>query len=176
MNIKDIYENNDKIHEKTKQLAASLNDEQTAALADGGEWTVAHIFEHIAIVKDGMAKISAKLLTAAKESGKMANGSARLSENFQTKAAEAQQLKFEAPDRMRPTDHRRIAGEDGRNATNSGRFAPAFRDGRVFGFQISAPVYGRIDRARMADADRRTRSQTSAANRKNAGKKLKARK
>ena len=109
MNIKDIYENNEKIHEKTKQLAASLSDEQTSAQSDNGEWTVAHIFEHMAIVQDGMAKISAKLLTAAKEAGKTSDGAAQLSENFQTKAAEAQQLKLEAPERVRPTGTKTVA-------------------------------------------------------------------
>ncbi len=109
MNIKDIYEYNKNIHEKTKQLAASLNEAQTAALADNEKWTVAHIFEHMAIVKDGMVKISAKLLNAAQAAGKTADGTAILSENFQTKAAEALKNKLEAPERVRPSGGQTIA-------------------------------------------------------------------
>lgn len=103
MNIREIYENNDQIHEKTKQLAASLSDEQINFLPDGEKWSIAHIYEHMAMVQDGMTKISAKLLNEAKNSNKKSSGEAVLSENFQRKAAEAQQLKFEAPERIQPT-------------------------------------------------------------------------
>lgn len=101
--IADIYAANDKIHDKLKITIANLSDEQLAYLPDGEKWNVAHIVEHIAIVKDGMSKISAKLLTQAQAAGKTSDGKAILTENFATKAAEARQLKFEAPDRVRPT-------------------------------------------------------------------------
>jgi len=106
--IGDIYANNDKIRETTKQLVASLTDEQTSNLPEGEKWTIAGIVEHIAIVQDGMAKISAKLLTQAQAAGKSSDGAAHLSENFATKATEAQQLKFEAPDRVRPTGNQSV--------------------------------------------------------------------
>ena len=106
--IGDIYANNDKIRENTKQLIASLTAEQTAVLPEGEKWTVAEIVEHIAIVQDGMTKISAKLLTQAQAAGKTSDGAARLSENFAAKAAEAQTLKFEAPDRVRPTGNQSV--------------------------------------------------------------------
>ena len=106
--IGDIYAKNDAVREKTKQVVAALTDEQTAALPDGEKWTLAEIVEHIAIVQDGMTKISAKLLTQAQAGGKASDGAARLSENFATKAAEAQTLKFEAPDRVRPTGNQSV--------------------------------------------------------------------
>lgn len=101
--IGDIYARNDEIHEQTKQLAASLTDEQKTNLPDGEKWTIAEIIEHMAIVQEGMAKISAKLLREAQAAGKPSDGAARLSENFKTKGAEAQRLKLEAPDRVHPT-------------------------------------------------------------------------
>jgi len=109
MNISDIYTNNEQIHEKTKHLVADLTDEQTAFLPENEKWTIAHIIEHIAIVQEGMAKISAKLLTAAQSAGKQSDGTARLSENFANKADQAKSLKFEAPDRVRPTGNQTIA-------------------------------------------------------------------
>ena len=48
-------------------------------------------------------------MNEAQAAGKTADGAAHLSENFQTKAAEAQQLKLEAPERVRPTGTRTIA-------------------------------------------------------------------
>ncbi len=101
--IADIYTTNDNIHARLKQTIAKLNDEQLTFLPDGEKWTIAHIVEHIAIVKDGMSKISAKLLAQAQSAGKQSNGAAIFTENFAKKAAEARDLKFEAPDRVRPT-------------------------------------------------------------------------
>ncbi len=106
--IGDIYANNDKIREKTKQLVASLTIEQAASLPDGEKWTIAEILEHIGIVQNGMAKISAKLLTQAQAAGVKSDGAAKLSENFAAKAAEAATLKFEAPDRVRPTGNQSV--------------------------------------------------------------------
>ncbi len=59
-------------------------------------------------MQDGIARISAKLLTAAQSAGKPSDGTARLSENFASKANEAKTLKFEAPDRVHPTSNQTI--------------------------------------------------------------------
>lgn len=101
--IADIYAANDNIHARLKETITKLNDEQLAFLPDGEKWTIAHIVEHIAIVKDGMSRISAKLLAQAQSAGKQSDGKAILTENFAKKAAEARELKFEAPDRVQPT-------------------------------------------------------------------------
>jgi uncharacterized damage-inducible protein DinB len=109
MTINEIYANNDAIREHTKQLVANLTDEQAAHLPENEKWTIAHIVEHIAIVQDGMTKISAKLLNEAQSAGKTSDGSAKLSENFMQKAAEAKALKLEAPERVRPSGNQTIA-------------------------------------------------------------------
>ncbi len=107
--IADIYAANDSIHAKLKETIAKLNDEQSAFLPDGEKWSIAHIVEHIAIVKDGMSKISAKLLAQAQTAGKPADGKAILTENFVKKAGEARELKFEAPERIHPTGNLSIS-------------------------------------------------------------------
>jgi uncharacterized damage-inducible protein DinB len=106
--ISDVYASNDKIRERTRELVASLTDEQTAALPDGEKWTIAEIIEHMAIVQEGITRISAKLLTKAQAAGKSSDGAARLSETFAAKAAEARTLKFEAPEQVRPTGNQSI--------------------------------------------------------------------
>ena len=78
-------------------------------LGDGEKWTIAQIFEHIAAVQEGMTKISSKLLKKAEKSGQTANGEAVLSENFQRKAVEAQQTKFQAPEELHPQGNVSIA-------------------------------------------------------------------
>ena len=108
-NISEIYAANDKIREKLKATVGNLTDKQLSLLAEKGDWTIKNIVEHIAIVQEGMMRISAKLLTEAKAKGAAANGAAKISEDFLQKASEGQTLKFEAPDRVRPSGTQTIA-------------------------------------------------------------------
>lgn len=107
--IADIYAANEHIHDKLKASIGSLSDEQLTILPDGEKWNVAQIVEHIALVKDGMSKISAKLLTQAQAAGKQSNGEAVLSENFVQKAGEARNLKLEAPEVIHPMGNQSVS-------------------------------------------------------------------
>lgn len=106
--IADIYAANDNVRAKLKETILNLSGEQLTFLPEGEKWTIAHIVEHIAIVEDGMSKISAKLLAKAESAGKKATGVAVLTENFAKKASEARALKLEAPDRVHPTGNQSI--------------------------------------------------------------------
>ncbi len=107
--ISDIYEANDKVRAKLKGIVANLNDEQAETLPDGEKWTVKEFVEHISIVDEGIMRISAKMLNAAKENGKTSDGSAKFSEDFVQKIGGSREAKFEAPDRVRPTGIKSIA-------------------------------------------------------------------
>ncbi|MBA2621780.1 MAG: DinB family protein [Acidobacteria bacterium] len=107
--IDEIYAANDKIRARTLETLSNLTDEQTRLLPEGEKWTIAEFVEHIAIVEDGMAKISAKLLAQAQSAGKAANGKVNFSENFAQKAAAMRDEKFEAPDRVRPSGEKTVA-------------------------------------------------------------------
>lgn len=143
--ISDIYATNDKIRERTKRLAAELTDEQSVHLPDGEKWTIAHIIEHIAIVQDGMTRISAKLLNEAKAAGKQSDGAAQISENFAKKAAEAQQLKFEAPERVHPTGNQTIAESLNKMEETRGKLEelrPLFESVESSDFKFPHPFMG----------------------------------
>ena|SRR5215204_2189817 len=107
--ISEIYDANDRIRVKLKGIVTNLNDEQANTLPDGEKWTVKEFVEHIAIVDEGIMRISAKLLTAAKENGRAADGTAKFTEEFVQKIGSARDSKFEAPDRVRPTGTKTIA-------------------------------------------------------------------
>ena len=107
--ISDIYATNDKIREKLADFVSNLTDEQAVFLHDGEKWTIAEFVEHIAIVQEGMTKISAKLLKQAQTAAKASDGKANLSENFTQKAAQMRDMKLEAPDRVRPTGTKTVA-------------------------------------------------------------------
>jgi hypothetical protein len=108
--IAEIYEANDRVREKLKAMLADLPAEKTEVLADGEKWTVKEFVEHIAIVDEGIMRISAKLLNEAKANGKQADGAARFSGEFVEKiTTTARDAKFEAPDRVRPTGTKSIA-------------------------------------------------------------------
>jgi len=107
--ISEIYEANDRVRAKLKAMVASLNDDQVNTLPEGEKWTVREFVEHIAMVDEGIMRISAKLLNESKESGKSSNGAVKFSEDFLAKIATGRDAKFEAPDRVRPTGTKTIA-------------------------------------------------------------------
>jgi hypothetical protein len=107
--ISEIYAANDQVREKLKATVAHLNDEQANTLPDGEKWTIKEFVEHIAIVGEGIMRISAKLLTEAQASGKASDGAAKFSEDFAGKMMAGRSSKFEAPDRVRPTGTKTIA-------------------------------------------------------------------
>lgn len=107
--ISDIYEANDKIRTKFKELISGLSDEQLNSLPEGEKWTIAQIVEHVAIVEGGITKICAKLLNKAQENGGTGDGSAKISTEFLQKIAGAGAQKFEAPERVHPTGTLSIA-------------------------------------------------------------------
>ena len=107
--ISDIYEANDRIREKLTEMISNLTEEQTTFLPEGEKWTIANLVEHIAIVEEGMTKISAKLLGQARDANKSFDGKVKLSENFAKKAVEAQTQKFEAPERVHPSGKLTVA-------------------------------------------------------------------
>jgi uncharacterized damage-inducible protein DinB len=107
--IADIYATNDQIRNKLIEVVSNLTGVQAAFLPDNEKWTIANLIEHVAIVEDGMTRISAKLLAQAQKEGKSSDGTAKLSENFAIKAAQAKTQKFEAPERVHPTGKLTVA-------------------------------------------------------------------
>lgn len=101
--IGEIYEANDKIRAKFKELIGSLSIEQLNGLPEGEKWTIAQIVEHVSIVENGIIRICGKLLNKAKESGGSSDGSAKISAEFMQKYASGGTRKFEAPERVIPT-------------------------------------------------------------------------
>ena len=145
--INDIYEANDKIRRKLTELISNLSEEQAAFLPEGEKWTIANLVEHIAIVEDGMTRISAKLLAQAQGAGKSFDGRVKLSENFAKKAAEARMQKFEAPERVHPTGKLSVAEslaklEETRRKLNELR--PLFETVDGSDFKFPHPFMGEI--------------------------------
>ena len=99
----DIYNSNNKVRSRLKEVVSSLSEEQMSALPDGEKWTVAQIVEHISMVDESAMKICAKLLKKAQDAGKISDGSVVISDNFLQKGSEVAQLKLNAPDVVQPT-------------------------------------------------------------------------
>jgi len=105
--ISEIYEANDKIRERLKNTVSNLSDEQLNFLPADGEWTIANIVEHVSLVDGGIIRLSAKLLTDAREKGERSDGTAKISEAFLQEASIPRKL--QAPERVRPTGTRTVA-------------------------------------------------------------------
>jgi hypothetical protein len=108
--IADIYAANDEIHAGLKVLVSTISGEQARAFVEGSEWTIEQIVEHIAIVDEGASKLCSKLLgkeeTAASAS---TSGAVTVSDNFLKHYSTINEIKLEAPERVRPTSTQTIA-------------------------------------------------------------------
>jgi hypothetical protein len=103
--IAEIYEANAKIREKLKSLVTDLSDEQINIRPNETAWTIREIVEHLAIVENGMAKISARLLQKSAEEDLANDGRANISREFLEKAggiADRRTRKLQAPDIVQP--------------------------------------------------------------------------
>ncbi len=145
--ISDVYAANAKIREQLKNTILNLTDEQTEFLPEGEKWTIAHFVEHIAIVENGMAKISAKLLSQAKAAGKQSDGTAILSEDFAQKASAIRDIKIEAPERVRPTGTQTIAESLAKMEENGQileELRPLFESVECSDFTFPHPAFGEL--------------------------------
>lgn len=107
-NVGEIYEANDRVRARLIDLVKDLSDEDAARLTEKGDWTVAHIVEHLALAEEGMGKVAGHLLKKAEENGAVSDGSVSLSENLIGKLEEWRTYKGEAPDMVKPTGERSI--------------------------------------------------------------------
>ena len=137
--VDDVYAMNEKIRESLIATVTGLSEAQITFRADDRAWTIQDIVEHLAKVEIGITEISAKLLSKAETEGKTSDGKIRLSKKFIDKTTDLGDTKFQAPDRMTPTDKQTIAEsllglENSRQSLNELRSKFESVDGTGFTF------------------------------------------
>lgn len=147
--IADVYEGNDHVRAKLKQVVADLSESELQARPEGEEWSIAEIVEHVAIVEGGMMRICGKLLRKAQEKGAAAaaGGAVKLSETFLEKSAGARETKFQAPEMVRPTGTMSIEESLARLDENRARLKelqPLFESLDCADFKFPHPAFGDI--------------------------------
>ena len=105
----EIYDDNDRVRERLIAAVRTLDDKVAAARLDDEGWSVAQIVEHISVVDEGICKICAKLLSAAREKGLSSDGSVRLSPEFIERIDNLTNTKLVAPERVRQSVEQSIA-------------------------------------------------------------------
>jgi uncharacterized damage-inducible protein DinB len=143
--ISEIYEANAKIREKLKETVSGLTEEQANFLPEGEKWTAANLVEHIALVENGITRISAKLLAEAQAAGEKASGEAKISEEFLQKASWGRTQKFEAPERTHPTGNLTIAESLAKldeNRPKLEELRPLFETVECSDFKFPHPAFG----------------------------------
>lgn len=145
--VADVYAANDKIRERLRETVGSLTVEQLNYLPEGEKWTVAQIVEHLSLVDDGMTRISARLLRKARENGKAADGTVKISEEFLRKIYEANDQKLKAPEIVHPQGKQTIAEslakmEENRKRLNELR--PLFESVECSDYKFPHPAFGEL--------------------------------
>ncbi|MGC2238732.1 MAG: DinB family protein [Pyrinomonadaceae bacterium] len=144
-NISEIYDANAKIREKLKETVSGLTEEQANFLPEGEKWSVANLVEHISMVENGIARISAKLLGEAQTKGEKTNGEAKISEEFLQKASWGRTQKFEAPERVHPSGKLTIAESLAKldeNRLKLEELRPLFESVECSDFKFPHPAFG----------------------------------
>lgn len=129
--ITEIYEANTKIREKLRATIADLTDQQLNFRVDENSWTIREIVEHLAIVENGMASISARLLQKSGEENVSNDGRANISAEFSRAAAsiaDRQTRKLQAPERVLPSGNLSI-GESFAKMEENGEILKQIRTG-----------------------------------------------
>lgn len=109
MTITEIYDSNDEIRRKLKDLLADIPAEIAEKIPEEGKWSVANIVEHLQIVETGMLRICAKLLSKAEKNHELGDGTVIGSGKLDQKNIEFVRIKMEAPEMVRPTGTRTVA-------------------------------------------------------------------
>ncbi len=120
--IAEIYEANTKIRGKLKATIADLTDQQLNFRVDEKTWTIREIVEHLSIVENGMASISARLLQKSGEENLSNDGQANISVEFLEKAAsiaDRRTRKAQAPERVLPSGNLSIEESFAKMEANS---------------------------------------------------------
>jgi transcriptional accessory protein Tex/SPT6 len=108
-NIAEVYAANDRIREKLNSIVENLSAEDAELRADAESWTIREIVEHISIVENGMARISAKLLSKAEASSGANDGKVKIGADFLRQAGEIRDRKLKAPEMVVPTGGQTLA-------------------------------------------------------------------
>jgi hypothetical protein len=107
--IDEIYSANDQVRDRLLKTIASISDAELKALPEDEKWSIEQIFEHVAMVDEGMAKICRKLLTEA-EKDNLKSSVVAISDVFRTYADGVAEMKLEAPERVQPTGQQSVEG------------------------------------------------------------------
>ncbi|HMO79757.1 MAG TPA: DinB family protein [Pyrinomonadaceae bacterium] len=107
--IEDVYETNDRVRQKLKELLSETSDEQCYQRPEEGKWSIAEIVEHLQMVEHSMVRICAKLLKKAKANGNLNDGNVTFSRIFTERGDEIARMKVEAPEFVRPGGQKSVA-------------------------------------------------------------------
>jgi len=126
--IGDIFDSNGQIRQRFTSTVAEMSSAESTRLLPGESWSVAQVAEHIALVNSGIARICAKLLNAAKTSGKLYDGSALASADFVANLRNIADTRLEAPERVRPTGNVALEGSAAKMKDNDIAFGSMRQD------------------------------------------------
>jgi hypothetical protein len=148
--VTEIYEHIDRTRARLLSAVEGLSEEQQRFTPAADRWSAAELVEHLSIVEGNVVTLLGKLLGKAEESG---GGAVRDAEAFDPVSIEefverSRDVKFEAPERIRPTGALPVADSlarlaESRAALHALRPRVERADGRALRFPH--PAWGPLD-------------------------------
>ena len=97
-----------RVHERLFSKVEGLSESQQTYRPHEGSWTIAEIMEHLAIVHEGMGKVTSKIIKEAEASGSTARSDGTIGPVSMEFLRELADQKFHAPENVRPAGGVRI--------------------------------------------------------------------
>jgi hypothetical protein len=100
--IADIFESNAAVRTELLAEAGQISEAESQHAAEGEGWTLAQVFEHLALVDEGMTRICTRLLRQAKADGLTGDGRPPSLRSLLERRGHYETAKLEAPDIVVP--------------------------------------------------------------------------
>jgi hypothetical protein len=147
--VPEIYEHIDRTRARLLSAVEGLSEEQQGFSPAPERWSVAQLCEHLSIVEGNVAALLGKLLGKAEESGAGVAAAGDFDPvSIEEFVERARVVKYEAPERIRPTGALRLADSlarlsESRAALHALRPRVERADGRAIHFPH--PAWGPLD-------------------------------
>jgi hypothetical protein len=100
--VAEIFEANGRARDSFIAILDDVSESEENMAPEGEKWSVRQVVEHVAVVDQSVTRICGRLISEAKQTGKLSDGTIIISPEFQHPVGTIGREKLEAPDHVQP--------------------------------------------------------------------------
>jgi uncharacterized damage-inducible protein DinB len=102
-NVEQILTANSEVRRRFLAVVSEISEDEASKVSSCDKWNVKQVIEHLAMVDVGIGRICNRLISEAKRSGELSDGTVAINPGFWQHAGRLAGEKLEAPDQVIPT-------------------------------------------------------------------------